>query len=55
MTKKNYEAAAKLIRSGGKDKAEKQRIACFFATFFQQDNVKFDRERFVNACLIEVK
>lgn len=53
MSKKHYEAAAKMIRDKYPhkvDAAPKNEVANFFANFFAADNPRFDRKRFLTAC-----
>ena len=60
MTKRNYIRAAELIRVrysitglGGEEKDkilwERTRVAQLFADFFKEENVRFDREKFMDA------
>lgn len=60
MTKRNYTRAAELIRVrystiglGGaeKDKIlwERTRVAQLFADFFKEENIRFDRDKFMAA------
>ena len=57
MTKKHYEAIAKelLFYNAGRDKQVIERIANSFADYFEQDNPRFDRSRFLEACGIDTK
>lgn len=53
MTKKDYIRAAEIIRkTNAKGKARDTMIASF-AVFFQGDNPRFDRDRFILACVKE--
>ena len=55
MTKKHYEAIANIMKGyipNAKSKSFKY-IAEDLADYFAQDNPKFDRERFLNACGIK--
>ena len=47
MTKKHFEAIAKILRDGKADPTLVQSLAQYFAT----TNPNFDAERFVKACL----
>ena len=49
MTKKDYVAAIKHIKSLGCSSSVRQFVMVAFADFFQQDNERFDRDRFLMA------
>jgi len=49
MTKKNYKRAAELVKELS-DKAEWTAAIELLLTFFAEDNPRFDRERFMEAC-----
>lgn len=56
MHKKNYEAAAKMLReesetAQGDCAGEVDAAINLFVRFFAKDNVKFDEKRFREACL----
>ena len=48
MTKKHFKAIAEIIKYS----EDKQDIMIKLANYFAQENPRFDRERFVDACLI---
>jgi len=56
MSKKHFQKAAEIIQQScdlkGHPSAEKTRrlLANTFADFFQSDNARFDRARFLEAC-----
>lgn len=55
MTRKDYIAAARLIKEFDKDgnfsrKVDKKNIMVFLSEFFQKDNPRFDKNRFLRAC-----
>lgn len=55
MTRKDYAAAAKLIKEFDSDgnfsrKVDKKNVMVFLSEFFQQDNPRFNKERFLKAC-----
>lgn len=52
MTKKDYIKAAQLVSDSGNDMSpnEQKRLANVFVRFFQNDNPRFDRGRFLAAC-----
>lgn len=65
MTKKNYEAAAKIVQhilpddilSSKEKKAaqlEAKAVCTAFVILFRDDNPGFDQERFMKACEIEL-
>ena len=54
MTKKNYVKAAKLIQAT-EPKVVANQLEEAFVEFFQDDNPRFDEERFRFACNREVK
>lgn len=53
MTRKDYESAVRLIRKAAVDSNDDpyliSNLTLTFAEFFQNDNPRFDRERFVDA------
>lgn len=54
MTKKNYEAAAALVREVARWDASGECVRVLeetFGRFFAADNPRFDRERFERACV----
>lgn len=57
MTKKDYERAASMIQdtrrnvNGPRDVEAIHAIEGAFAAFFASDNPRFDRERFLRACV----
>lgn len=54
MTKKHYEAiACEISFLFGRNRTCAEIIAHRLADYFQQDNPRFDRERFLKACGIE--
>jgi hypothetical protein len=57
MTKKDYIKAAEIVSQTKWDSkvkpAERKRMAAAFVSFFQGDNPRFDRERFLTACGLE--
>ena len=56
MTKKHYDAIAHAIqwqRENGKPHNARWQIAELLANYFEQDNPKFNRARFLQACGIE--
>jgi hypothetical protein len=54
MTKKHYEAIASIIEYYAHDTTVYNALANRLADYFAQDNPKFDRQRFLKACGIEV-
>lgn len=51
MTKKHFIKAAMHVKlSNAVSKAEKRRLANTFADFFETENPRFDRDRFLKAC-----
>lgn len=52
MTKKHFEAAAKIIAEH--PDFSRGVVAEAFATFFQADNPRFDKQRFLVACDLAV-
>jgi hypothetical protein len=57
MTKKNYIRAVEQINSAlwVRNDAERKLLAETFADFFQEDNPRFDRNRFLKAVFNEEK
>lgn len=59
MTKKDYEKAAKMIRTqmswGATKDGANATVVQAFTEFFREDNPRFDEERFRYACQREVK
>jgi hypothetical protein len=53
MTKKDFQLIADAIACAVEHKVKTKDLAEHFATFLQQTNLRFDRERFIKAC--EVK
>ena len=54
MTKKHYEAIAKIIDIVAHDKHKHpHNVAYHLADYFATDNLKFDRARFLQACGID--
>lgn len=57
MTKKHYKAIAKILFNGNRD--DKYAFVIYpimqdLANYFAQDNPRFDRERFLEACGYEL-
>lgn len=56
MTRKHYELIAKAIRreitAGRADRESAMHIGYGLAYFLEEDNPRFNRERFLDACLI---
>jgi len=50
MTRKHYIAAAKMIRSQKLEKETAENIVEFLATMFAEDNPRFNKEKFIEAC-----
>jgi hypothetical protein len=50
MTRKDYERAAESIRLSGSSESEKKLLTLAFSDFFREDNPRFDRDRFKEAC-----
>lgn len=50
MTKKDYEAFAKIIREAWPTRIARFRVAAPIADLCQKNNPRFDRERFYKAC-----
>lgn len=46
MTKKNYIAAANLIRTSDYSKAVREQVIKTFVEFFKSDDPRFDEDRF---------
>ena len=52
FTAQHYRAIARIIANSGHTESGFPAMIEALAEMFQQDNIKFDRERFVNACNI---
>lgn len=53
MTKKHFEAFAREIAESNQDQIPKMFAAMVVIRVAQQDNPRFDRERFLKACGLE--
>jgi hypothetical protein len=51
VSRKHYIAVARVIRDAKMAADDKRRLAESLAAEFKQDNARFSRERFLNACL----
>lgn len=54
MSKRHYEAFARLVRESDADVFAKVFAARIFARIAAEDNPRFDRERFYRACGLSV-
>ena len=50
MTKKDYIKVAKIIKTTSLGYPQRASLAASFASMFQEDNPRFDAERFLTAC-----
>lgn len=59
MTKKHYNLAVEQVREwrrvGDLDDHQVKIVVEFLCTFFKLDNQRFDRDRFMAACMMEPK
>ena len=55
MTKKHFEAAAKIVKEMNCSEYERALIADCFVDLFQQFNPNFDKEKFLKACYFSGK
>ena len=53
MTKKHYEAIARIILQCEMENESRDMLVYMLADYFAQDNPRFDRVRFITACGIE--
>ncbi len=53
MTRKDYELIARLIRGDGLNALSREDLAEAFADELAHTNPRFDRERFIAACMSE--
>lgn len=53
MTRKDYIAAADIVRAADATPAERRLLAGAFVELFRPDNGRFDRDRFLTACDVE--
>ena len=50
MTKKDYIKVAKIIKTTSLGYPQRASLAASFASMFQEDNTRFDVQRFLDAC-----
>ena len=50
MTKKHYEAIAKILSHGKDQLTDKAKLTKKLADYFATDNPKFNRDKFIEAC-----
>jgi hypothetical protein len=52
MTKKDYEKAAGIVRALGVNAESRAVVTAAFIALFSDDNPRFDKERFIIACVL---
>lgn len=52
MTRKDYERTARILRNGVAEDGERKRLAMAFANWFEEENERFSRDRFMSAVFV---